>query len=157
MRTVNTLGHNRKLPPRIRKSRKTVQLSSPWSSQISSWSSSSEMSLLLDRSSSRGKWLTVNVVVQFSSVPAAAYIFVVIIGVGILGFCRDGPCAEQYPECLIDFSHPGCAQHFRWAPWVTQTPPCMTRLSQFWCEHLRFKRLRFGWLLGGGGGADDIG
>ncbi len=26
-------------------------------------------------------------------------------GVGIVAFCRDGPCAEQNPECLTDFSH----------------------------------------------------
>jgi hypothetical protein len=93
----------------------------------------------------------VNVVVQLAAVPAAASIVVVIIGVGIVGFWtpvvvgtptqlhppslwhfrRDGPCAEQYPESLTALSHPGCAQHFRRAPWVTQTPPCTARLSHF--------------------------
>jgi hypothetical protein len=60
-------------------------------------------------------------------------IVVVIIGVDISWwhFRRDGPCAEQYPESLTALLHPGCAQHFRRAPWVTQTPPCTTRLSQF--------------------------
>ena len=27
--------------------------------------------------------------------------------VNVVEVCRDGPCAEQYPEFLTDFSHPG--------------------------------------------------
>jgi hypothetical protein len=46
MRTVNTLGRNHKPPPRIQNPEKLSKLSSYWS----------QMSLLLDRSSSSGKW-----------------------------------------------------------------------------------------------------
>ena len=85
------------------------------------------------------------------NVPAAASIVVIIIGIGIVGFWapvvvgtptqlhppswwhfrHDGPCTEQYPESLTALSHPGCEQHFRRAPWVTQTPPCTAQLSHF--------------------------
>ena len=37
-------------------------------------------------------------------------VFVVDIVSTEVPFRRDGPCAEQYPECLTDFLHPGWAQ-----------------------------------------------